>query len=297
MLWVHSISADDAALNQMRRRFGFSEMDLREVRPPLQRPKLVIRPGYLFMILLFPYYDRKSGEIWISEVDFFITRNTLVTVNHRGELPALRGFLSACSKDRARHDECLRGGVTTLLYKILDVLHDAAFPMLVHISQDIDAVEEGILDIGNRTAVEEILRIKTNIVDFRRAMQGHKPVVERLIARGEGFIETKTFASYWSDLVDATKEIWTFLEVQRDTINALHETHASLLSFRTNEVMKTLTIVSVILLPLTVITGVFGMNAVGLPLVDHPQGFYIVIGVMTSAVLIMLGIFKAKKWI
>lgn len=293
--WVHSTSADDATLAALRRRFHFSELDLREVRPGLQRPKMIARNKYLFMILLFPFYDSKTRDINISELDFFITKDTLVTVNHRAELPALRGFAAGC-KDRTRREEYLAGGITNLLYRILQSLHEASFPMLVHISQDIDAVETGIHETKNPSNVEEILRIKMNLVDFRRAMQGHKPVIERLLARGDDFIETKTMTQRWNELLDVTKEIWTYLETQRETVNALHEAYTSNLSFRTNEIIKTLTIVSVLFLPLSLIATFFGMNYT-LPYAEHPLAVFGVVALMATSALIMLALFKSKRWL
>jgi magnesium transporter len=90
--------------------------------------------------------------------------------------------------------------------------------------------------------------------------------------------------------------VWDALDVQRDTINALHETNASLIDFRINEIMKTLTIFSVVIFPITLLAAIFGMNTSNMPFVDSAHGFWIIIGIMVASVLGMLTFFKAKKW-
>lgn len=307
--WTHCRSNTDAALRELKQKFGFHDADLKDARPPLQRPKLVARDGtlsvpngpverggYLFMILLFPYYNSREREIWITEIDFFIGRDYLVTVNHHDEYPALSEQFAACRDNTTTRAATFEGGVPSLLFRLLDALHQDTFPMLVHISQDIDDLEETLFDVKARGTISEILRIKSNIVDFRRAMQGHKPVLDKMLAAGNGFLEIRTRANRWNDLLDMTKEIWTYLETLRDTITALHETHSSLLSHRINEVMKRLTLVSVILLPLTLISSLFGMNYEDIPFASSPNGFWLVVVLLLAILLAVVGYFKSRDW-
>lgn len=294
--WVHCRSNTDAALRELKKRFGFHDADLQDARPPLQRPKLVVREGYLFMILLFPYYNSREREIWITEVDCFVGRDFLVTINHHDEYQALAEQFAACQSDAKTRAAALEGGIPSLLFRLLDTLHQATFPMLVHISQDIDDLEENLFDVRARGTISEILRIKSNIVDFRRAMQGHKPVLDKLLAAGNGLLEVRGRTNRWNDLLDTTKEIWAYLETLRDTISALHETHSSLLSHRISEVMKRLTLVSVILLPLTLISSLFGMNYEDIPFASSPHGFWMVIVLLLATFAAVLGYFKSRDW-
>lgn len=295
--WVHLARADEATTAELGRRYKFHELDLRDALPPLQRPKVVDRGEYLFVILLFPFFDRSTREVKISEVDFFVSRERIVTVNHdEAALPTLKDFMEKLEKDPGARRAVMGDGLPIFFYRMLERLLEESFPMLVHVSRDIDIIERALWQVANKKTVFEILRIRTNIVEFRRAVQWHKVVIEDLMEEGERILDMEATGEYWADLVVMTKEAWSFLETQRETINALHETHSSLLSFHTNEVMKTLTIVSVSLLPLALIMSMFGMN-VNVPFQDNPQGFWIIAGISVAVMATFLIIFKKKKWL
>ena len=278
--------------------FKFEKEDLTDCLPPLQRPKLVDRQNYLFMILLFPYYDRKSQKIEASEIDFFIDQNKLILV-HDNQLPPIVTLQKECQENNAAREQYLTDG-SRLLYEILNRLLHYCFPMLNHISQDIDNAETNILNVYERkkSVITEILRIKRNIVNFRKIMQAHKSVISKLIKCSEKFYSPTYLHYYFNNLVNHTKDIWDFLENYKDTIDALHETHESLLSLRLNQIIKTLTIFSVIVFPLTLFAAIFGMNTMNsMPFVDSPYDFWIVVIIMLLSAILMLGYFKNKKWL
>jgi len=169
--------------------------------------------------------------------------------------------------------------------------------MLVHISTDIDNVENQLRTEFEKGTITEILRIKTNIVNFRQAMQPHKQVIRNLIAEAPRFFPIEQLQVYFNNLVNYTKEIWDLLDNYKDTIDALHETNISLIDFRINEIMKTLTIFSVIVFPLTLLASIFSMNVPGMPLTTNPNGFWIILMLMLAGTLGMLWFFEKKKWL
>jgi len=291
MEWVHFERTSEKELRVLRERFAFSQVDVSEVPPPLQRPKVVHREGYIFMVLPFPLFDYRTRIITASEVDFFISKDRLVTVNPDG-LPAIQKVFARFADKGAKRQD-----VTRVLLDLLNELLEAQFPMLVHLSQDIDEVEKGLFRSDQREAILELMRIKTNIVNVRKAMQGHKKVIRMLMSEADGILPLGRLDDYYDRLVDYAKEIWDTLEVQRDTINALHEAHASLLENRTNEVMKTLTVFSVIVFPMTLIATMFAMRVGGMPWENDPWGFAKVLAVLAVLALLMLLYFKGKKWI
>ena len=289
--WINVTNNGGKEIAYLRDKFGFHDLDLKDCLPPLQRPKLVVRPDYLFVILLFPVFDRKTRVLHASEVDFFITDKSLVTVN-TNELAPLREIFSRCQNKK---EKC--ANPADLLHEILHELLLSCFPMLVHISNDIDNVETKLRSEFEKGTITEILRIKTNIVNFRKAMQPHKQVIRSLVAEAPRFFPTQKMKIYFENLVSNTKEIWDLLDNYKDTIDALHETNASLIDFRINEIMKTLTIFSVIVFPLTLLAAIFGMNAPGMPFASHPFGFWIILGIMMLGALGLLWFFEKKKWL
>ncbi len=283
--------------NWLNQNFKFAKQDLTDCMPPLQRPKLIDRGDYLFMILLFPYYDRKNQQIEASEVDFFISMNQIILI-HDNKLEPISDLQNECQQNAIAREMFLSDG-SKLLYELLNRLLHYCFPMLNNINQDIDNIEDNVLNVHQKgmDVITEIMRIKKNIVNFRKIMQAHKSVISKLIKCSTKFYPPNYLHNYFNNLVNHTKDIWDFLENYKDTINAMHEAHESLLSHRLNQIIKTLTIFSVIVFPLTLLAGIFGMNTMNsMPFVDSPYDFWIVVSIMAVATTGMLIFFKYKKW-
>lgn len=295
--WLNVTMPGSKEMAYLAEQFKFDEMDLRECPPPLQRPKLVRRAGYLFMILQFPVYNRKSRSVNTAEVDFFIGQDFLVVV-HSSELEVINNFFYECQKFEGVKNKYFAGNPANLLYELLNRLIVYCFPMLNHISLDVDNIEKGIFSGQQKRMLSEILIIKRNIVNFRKAMQPHKNVIKKLIADAPEFFPIDQLNIYFNNLVDYTKEIWDLLENYKDTIDALQQTNESLISFRLNDIMKTLTIFSVIILPLSLLAGIFGMNTTdGMPFLQDPIGFWKILIVMVIGTFGMLAYFKKKRWL
>ena len=297
LVWTNISNAGKKEMAFLASNFSFHELDLRECPPPIQRPKLTDRNRYLFMILQFPVYNKKTHRIDASEVDFFISSDFVVTVNDGGKIEPLQEFFRECQTDKRILQETFQN-TYVLLYMILDKLLLYCFPMLNHISWDIDGAEKKIFTYFDRETVREVLNIKRNLVNFRKSMQAHKNVLKKLTEKSKKFETPNTFDPYFNELVEHTKEIWDLLENYKDSINALYETHESLTSFRLSNIMKTLTIFSVIVFPLTLLAAIFGMNTFGaMPFVNHPYGFWFIMSIMLLGSIAMFVYFKRKKWL
>lgn len=295
--WVNVTKQTKKELDELGRRFHFLPMDLSESAPVFQRPKIVKRAGYYFIVLHFPVFDRDTKRTGFTEIDFFLSANYLVTV-HDGTLGSLENFFALLEKDDTKKHFFFTGTAAHLLFALLDALLEATFPILLHVNEDINAVDKKLFARAEENHIaEEILRLKTNIVTFRRAMQGHRTVLERLVMYGDRDLNLFSYQSSINALREAISEIWHMLDSQKESINALHETNESILSLRMNEIMKTLTIISVITFPLTLIATIFAIKAPGTPFVKMPQGFaFISFAILLGAALMLLA-FKKKRWI
>ena len=279
----------------LKKEFNFNKKDLENCLPPLQRPKILKYQDYIFMILLFPYYDKKRKEIKIAEIDFFIHNQYIITV-HENKLPAIIEFAKTYSKSEKIESQF---GIPTLnfLYRIVECLQSSCFPMLTHVGNDIDTIEERIFSGQEKENIRNILLIQRNIVNFRKAMQAQKNVLKKLVHYSALISEEVHLHVFFENLIEQAKDIWDLLENYKETITALYHTNESLVSFRLNEIMKTLTIFSVIVFPLTLFAAVFSMNVSGTPFERHPLGFWIVVLLMIVATVGMLVYFKRKDWI
>jgi magnesium transporter len=273
----------------------FFSLDAKDCLLPPQRTKIVERADYLFMVLIFPIYDHQTKEIFPSEVDLFIQKDLLVII-HNNELSSLVNLLKVIENNKDSQEKYLSGNPAIILYEILNSLLFYCFPILNHISVDIDNIEKQIFIGDEKKMVREILSIKQNIVNFRKVMQAHKTVIRKLILKAPQFFSIIKLNIYFNDLIEYTKEIWDNLENYKEAINALHKTNEALISFRLNDIMKILTMISVVLLPITLIASIFGMNTT-MSFLEHPNSFLYVLFFMCFISLGMIWFFKIKKWI
>ncbi|MFA6423789.1 MAG: magnesium transporter CorA family protein [Candidatus Magasanikbacteria bacterium] len=296
-LWVNVTHQGEKELHEIQKRFGFDESDVKESLPPFQRPKIVKREHYYFMVLHFPVFDRETFRLGFTEVDFFLSQNVLVTV-HDNKLPAIEAMFNECKKNQSNLTEYFSGTAVHVLFELLSRLFDGTFPILLHVNDDINLVDRKLFTkTSGRHITEEILRLKTNIVTFRRTMQGHRTVLERLLSYAGRELDLGSYQSYINSLREFTNEIWHILESQKESINALHETNESLLTLRTNNVMRVLTIISVTTFPLTLLATIFAIPTLGNPITNLIGGFWVVLILMLFGAVGMFTIFKKKDWV
>jgi magnesium transporter len=297
--WLNIINASEKEISYLKKKFKFNQLDLNDsyAHKHAQRPKLLIRPSYLFLVLLFPVYNRKKREIIPAEIDIFITKDHLITI-HYNQLVPLADLFKSCLDNKNEKDLYLSENPLMLLHEILDQLYISEFPMLDHISVDINTIEKNIFAGKEREMVKEILIIKRNIVYFRQIKQAHRTILLQLIknqTRANG--QDGKITNYYNDLLDHVHNIWDLLENYQGTINALEDTNSSLVTFKLNDIMRTLTIFSVIVFPLTLMAAIFGMNVKNIPIAGTDFDFYKIIAIMGAASLGMFAYFKHKKWI
>ncbi|TAK04776.1 hypothetical protein EPO33_02145 [Patescibacteria group bacterium] len=293
-VWMHLSATGPKELDVLRRRFRFPEADLRDIPPPTQRPKAALRDAYTFVILLFPTFDRAKREIQITEADFFIGKDYLVTVNQGNRIRAMTELVGRCSRDAGERRACMSGSPVQLFTLLLDQMLGSVFPMLVHIGEDIDNLEGDLFDAQNTRLIHDILRVKSNVTNCRRAMMAYKHIIERVHLHGSP--AGKIPELEYHRLLDMTKEVWNLLESHKETLDALQETNISLISMRTNEIMRTLTVFSVILLPLSLIVGVFGMNVEYPGVIGGPYGFFFIVATIGAIAVGLVAFFRKQRW-
>lgn len=294
--WINVGSPKEEELALVKKLISAHPQDIKDCLPPVQRPKLVSRNSYLFCIFQFPLYNRQTKKIEPAEVDFFLTPKQLIMV-HDSRLAPLEELFQTCSHDTKKAQHYL-SSPSRLFTSILELLFSLINPMLNHISLDIDSVEERLLDRHNRQVIHEILVVKRNIVNFRKIMQAHKSVLEDIAKHGGPFFPPSFAKQQLPELIHMTIEIWDSLKNYEDAISAIHDSHTSLVSVRQSEIIKTLTIISVLTFPLTLIATLFAIDPKGgMPFLRHPSGFWIVVSILFFIALGMLIIFRKKRWI
>jgi magnesium transporter len=294
--WTNITKTGQDEIRYLKETYGFHPLHLADCLSPAQRPKIDFGENYLFLVLLFPVYRRKTREIIPAEIDFFIGPNFLISV-HNNELPPLINLFNTCQADLNQLKKHLGQSPVHLLYKILNELLFYCFPILDTLQYSISDTEQHIFKGFERRMVREILIIKRSIINFRRIMQVHRSVIHKFIVQTRIPIQLGELKPYFENLIETTNEIWDNLENMLQTIEALEETNNALISFRLNDIIKILTIISVIIMPLGLLVNIFGMSLKYMPLADYPAAFWIIISILLIMFLGLFYFFKRKKWL
>ncbi len=296
--WINISNPNEGEIQKLAERHKFHPLDLQECLKSTQRTKIDAYHDYIFLITLFPIYNRQTRAIESGEIDFFISRKYLITI-HRDNFLPLNDFFHVLEIHSEFRNKFSDFSPEPLLYEILNKLFLYCFPMIDHLILDCDDIEKAIFSDKMEKMISEILLLRRNITDFRKLMQVHKNVLKKLIQNLKDnplYVMKKTDV-YFESLVEYDKELWDTLDNLKERIEALQETNESQISFKLSHIMKILTIISVITFPITLIAAIFGMNTLRtMPFVDHPFGFWIVIAFMLSIASGMLIIFKKNKW-
>lgn len=293
--WLYVSGAGKNEISYLHKRYNF---DLAHVRAAaasvaFQRPEIFNGNNYLCLILHFPAL--KDGRIIAAEVDFFIGHGFLVMVNNNG-LKVLSDFFSLGKKSPDSLLAYRLESSAILLYEILERLMESCYRLLDENSLSINQVEELIFSGQEKEAVERILNLRRNIINIRRIMQNHKNILQKLMEMKSSLVGKGEMKKYYNSLVDHSKRIWETLENQKEMVEALNNTNASILDNKMTDVMRTLTIFSVIIFPLTLLATIFSMRTEDTPLINHPHGFWLIIVSMLLCSLVMIIFFKRKKW-
>jgi magnesium transporter len=295
LTWVNIEKPGPAEIEYLRANYSFHPLDLDDCLSKIQRPKIDEYDDYLFIVLHFPAYNKRLRVTTSSEVDVFIGEDYVITL-HAGNLRPLNRLFKECSdKEEVRADVMGRSS-GYLLYQILDRLTDYCFPILDKIETNIDAVEEGIFTERSKKTVFELSIIRRDIIAFRRIVKPQVPIVTSLEKRQRPFLGEELDV-YWGNISDHVKRIVDILDDHREVVEGLAYTNDSLLSHRTNETIKVLTVISTVMLPLAVISGIYGMNIATLPLADSPYSFVATSGIMVATIVLMLAFFRYRRLI
>jgi magnesium transporter len=275
--------------------FDFRQLRASSAKVSAQHPLIEQREKYNFLILHFPL--ARNGEIVPVEIDFFISHGLLVTL-HNNQSSALNNFFNTAKKD----DSVLLAKKSTsssvLLYEALSHLIAGCLELIDENNSRMNNVEKIIFSGEQKEAATDILELRRNVIAIRRIMINHKNILKKIMATKSKIIPQAQIKRYYSDLIEQVKRIWEFSENQKESIEALNDTNEAMLNNKINNIMKTLTIFSVIVFPLTLFAAVFGMNTVdGMPFLNNPNGFWIVLSLMGVACVGMLIFFSRKKWL
>ena len=289
VLWVDVSQPTEDDLARLRRDFGFHPLALDDCRNRHQRPKVDEYPGYYFIVLY--ECSLKDGRIELAELAIFLGKNYVVTVHHG----PIRALATGERLWRASTDLAERGA-GLLTYLLIDTVVDEYFPLLDEVAEGMDDVEEQIFEAGERNAVQEIFRMKKELLILRRVSAPLRDVFNTLLRREQPVFSRET-SIYFQDVYDHLIRVADTIDNLRDMLSSAMDAYLSVSNQRTNLVMKRLTASATILMSVTLIASIFGMNFAHMPELRWRYGYVGALSAMLAAAAVLYAYFRKNRWL
>jgi magnesium transporter len=292
--WINIEQPGALEMAWLEEHFDFHPLDYEDVRSRNQRPKIDEYEDYLFIVLHFPVFDKAVGRLNAGELDIFIGPDYLITLPST-QLHPVEYLFERCRANEDVRDQLMCKGPGLLLYKIVDDSFDYCFPMLRKMGNKLDRIEDEIFEGAAEDVVRDISNAKQEIINFRKIIRPQRSVLRDLERNKQRYL-AQDLEIYFDDIVDASERIWDMLENYKEVVEALEVTNESVISHRVNGILRVLTAFSVIILPLTLIASLWGMN-VAVPGEGSGRAFWIIVAAMVGLLVAMLGYFRRRRWL
>lgn len=291
-VWVDIQKPTQTDMQFIGRHFSFHPLAIEDCMTSIQRPKIDRYDNYLFIVLhaaiLAPHKDKASS----LELDSFIGENYVVTV-HLKPIPSVSATWQRCIK----HIGIMSRGAAYLFYFLADALVDNYFPILEKLDKEIQKAEDAIFKHADSTVLSKVFDLKENVLILRRILGPQRETMNFIARGGYHPIIPAELSVYFRDVSDLLARINDNLDTYRDMLTSALDGYMSITSNKLNEIIKVLTIIATIMMPLTLITGIYGMNFRFMPEINWRYGYFAVMLIMISLAGGMLLFFKKKKWL
>jgi magnesium transporter len=291
--WINIDGLNDVEMMQkLGTHFDIHPLVLEDILHTEQRPKMEDYDNYIYIVLKMLYLDDKNGEIVAEQISIILGNNYVISFQEK------EGDFFDPIRDRIRNykGRVRKMGPDYLAYALMDTIVDHYFVILENIGERIEKMEDELLHNTHEKQSQDIHHFKRYIIYLRKHIWPLRDMISAL-QKSESRLIKKPTTVFLKDVHDHSVQVMETVETYRDLITGLHDIHLSSLSNRMNEVMKTLTIISTIFIPLTFVVGVYGMNFEYMPELKWKYGYYEVMGLMAVVAILMLVYFKKRKWI
>jgi len=291
--WINVTGVRDISLiNQIGMQFDLHPLTIGDIANTNQRPKLEEFNHYMFAILKMVYFNETHNSLTMEQLSIIMTKNVVISFQEKpGDV-----FEKIRENIRSGKNRIRKSGGDYLTYALIDAIVDNYFSVLEGIGEELDNLEERLLKNPTPKTLHSIHSLKRKLLNLRRSIWPVRDSINALL-RSESRIITKPTLPYLRDLSDKTIRVIESVELHNDLIAGLLDIYFSNISNRTNDTMKVLTIIATIFIPLTFITGIYGMNFDNMPELMWEYGYFIIVGLMTFLGIAMFFFFKKKKWV
>lgn len=290
--WINVCGLHDTELlKQIGEKFNIHPLVLEDILNTETRPKIEIADDYVFIALKMLTFNPAEKEIESEQISFILGKSFVFSFLEKSDsvfYPIKERISNQQGRIRKHESDYL-------FYALMDIVVDQYFLLLEQIEEHIEILDDEVSTKTEKSHIEKIFNLKNQLLVTRRSIWPLREIFTELI-RGESELINPAIEPYLRDLLDHTIQITETIELQREISTGLMETYLSMMSNKMNEVMKVLTVIATIFIPLTFIAGIYGMNFKFMPELEWPWAYFVVWGVMISIGAIMLLYFKRKKW-
>lgn len=291
--WINIDGLGDlSVLQTLGQRFNLHPLALEDVLDTSQRPKVEQYDEYLFIVAKMIYLE-KQQQIEAEQVSMFLGNTFLITLQ---EEPERDVFEPVRARIRSGKGRIRKAGSDYLAYALLDAIIDHYYPVLESIGAEIDAIEDELIENPLGRPVGSLHEHKRTLTRIRRMVWPLRDVTNLLLHEDPGLIHPETKV-YLRDCYDHSVQLMDVVESYRDVLSGLTEIHISSIGLRTSEIMRVLTVISSIFIPLTFVAGVYGMNFKYMPGLSQPYGYFVCVGLMLLVAIGQVLFFKSRHWL
>jgi len=290
VVWINLLEPTDPELETVEKGLGLHELTTEDLKNPSGRAKIEDFDGHLFMTFKALNFNEGEDIEETINLNFILFKNLLVTV-HISPILSIKETM----EDIAKRPAIMKAGADFLMYSILDRVIDKYLPIIDQLDDETEQIEESIFEKFDSGVSEKIFGLKQMVAHLRRRVAPQREMLANLSGRQHALIHPKT-QIYLRDVYDHIIRVNDNLESYRDILQGAMDSYMTQISNRMNEVMKTLSIIATLMLPLGFLTGLYGTNFELLPGSKGPYNFWIFVGVMVVLILAGVGYFKSKKW-
>ena len=272
----------------------FHPLNLQDCLTEREIPKLDHHDNYLFLVVHLPFWDACERISRPAEVDIFVAEGVLVT-SHRGELKPLVELLASAQANATLRAELMGQGASPMLHYMLNMLVDYCFPIVRRVGKNLRHIEESMFRDDTRHLLHEVAVVRRDIITLRSILKPQLDIIGALI-RGQWPFIHQELDPYWGDVGDHLAQLCSILDEHAEVVGGLSETVDTLASHRIDEVVRLLTIVTILTLPITVPATILSMNIV-MPMSQHPLLFYSVVGLGLGLTVFLVWYLRRRSWL
>ncbi|MBD3311506.1 MAG: hypothetical protein GF349_03350 [Candidatus Magasanikbacteria bacterium] len=296
LTWINIDKVDQKAIDYLNQNYNFHHLDIEDIKGDSQTPKIDVYKNYLFIVLQFPHWHAKTKTVIPVEIDIFVGDDFLITVQHT-KTKEMKNFFYRCMKNKKVKADWMSNSSGYLLYKLIESLYRNTQPILDNIGKKIYELEDDIYGNEQDAKTIKLLAIhRRNILNFRRILDPQRYLISSLSHTRKTFLD-ESMSIYFDDVNDYLSKLWAIIDTYKDTINGLHVTVESLINQRTTKVISALTVISVSLLPLTLLSGIYGMNIANLPFNQNPIWVWLMFLGLATVIVIVIIIMRKRRWL